>query len=398
MGNKTIIDEHGIKRCKCFKRCGGCQLDMSYEKQLEWKQDKAQRMLSRFSRVEPIIACEDPYNYRCKVQNVYAFDRSKRIISGIYQSSSGKMTAVSDCFLEDRRAQRIVGEFKKLMHDFKLMPYDAQTGRGLVRHTLIRTSVTTGQIMLVIVTASPVFPAKKNFVGAMLRACPEITTIVQNISNDRLALKLGARSNVLYGKGYIEDELCDLRFRISPESFYQVCPQQTEKLYRKVLEYLSPDPEERIIDAYCGTGTIGMAAAADAGEVIGVELNPRAVKDAAFNAKRNGIGNISFVCADAGDHMRRLAAQGERVGAVIMDPPRAGASKQFIEALGTLRPRKLIYVSCKIETLERDLRALTKLGYKAQCIQPVDMFPHTTGIENVVSLRLTDQNSKVQKG
>lgn len=387
--SKQIIKDPktGELQCKRFKQCGGCQLKESYADQLERKQTKADRMLSKFAKVQPIIAMEKPYHYRNKVQNVYGYDASKRIISGVYQSTSRRLIAVDDCMLEDSCASPIVSTIKKLMKSFRITPYDLNSGKGLLRHTLIRHSMTTGEIMLVLVTASPVCPAKKNFVNAMLKAHPEITTIVQNICTNKLPLTMGTRDIVMYGKGYIEDELCGCRFKISPRSFYQVNSIQTKKLYTCAVEAAGITKGTKVIDAYCGTGTIGIICAKNGAEVIGTELNSAAAEDATANAKLNGLENIRFYNEDAGDFMQRLAASGEGCDVLILDPPRAGASREFITAAGKLSPQKIVYVSCKIETLERDLRLFKKEGYKATYIQPVDMFPHTTGIETVVCMR-----------
>lgn len=387
MSSQIIKDPvSGELKCKCFKRCGGCQLSETYSEQIQRKQDKAERMLSRYAKVQPIIAMDSPYHYRNKVQNMYGFDSSKRIISGIFQSSSRKLVAVDDCMLEDSAAAPIVAELKKLMKSFKIFPYDHNSGRGFLRHTLIRHSLSTGEIMLVLVTATPVFPATKNFVKAMLSACPQITTIVRNVCTNKLPLTMGERDIVMHGKGFIEDELCGCRFRISPRSFYQVNSLQTEKLYTCAVEAADIGKGTKVIDAYCGTGTIGMICAKRGADVTGTELNPAAVRDAVANAKLNGLDNIRFCNEDAGDFMQRLAAEGESCDVLILDPPRAGASAEFITAAGKLAPEKIVYVSCKIETLERDLRLFKKEGYRARYIQPVDMFPHTTGIETVVLL------------
>lgn len=376
----------GEKTCGCFKRCGGCQLEKSYSEQLEWKQEKSLRMLSKFGEVRPIIAMEEPYNYRNKVQTVYKVNSSKQIISGVYQSSTHGLTAIDDCMLEDERAQAIVKTFKELMGSFRILPFNEHSGQGLVRHTLIRTAAATGQIMLVIVTAKPAFPSKKNFVRAMLERHPEITTIVQNICTNSTPLTLGERSIAVYGKGYIEDELCGCRFRISPESFYQVNPVQTEKLYSIAVSAAKIEKGTKVIDAYCGTGTIGIICASKGAEVVGAELNRHAFKDAVTNAKINKLDNIRFYNADATEFLVTLAWQGEKTDVVILDPPRAGSTQAFISAVGKLSPNRVVYVSCKIETLERDLKMFRKEGYKAGLIQPVDMFPHTTGIETVVLL------------
>lgn len=374
------------RMCKHFKKCGGCQLDMSYEDQILWKQQKAERMLSQFAEVKPIVTMKNPYNYRNKVQTVFRRIKKNQIISGVYQSSSGNMVAVEDCKLESKESQKISAAFKILMKSFKIMPFDERTGRGLIRHILVRNSHHTGEIMLCIVTSSPIFPSKKQFVNAILKKCPEISTIIHNVSENPMPLTLGTKEYVLFGKGYIEDIICGHKFRISSQSFYQVNPIQTEKLYNIAINSAQLKKTDIVIDAYCGTGTIGILCAAHVKEVIGAELNKTACKDAAFNAKLNNIENIIFNNCDAGDFMDEYAKGNERADVVIMDPPRAGASKKFLLSVANLSPERVIYISCKIETLQRDLRLLKKIGYKAEMIQPVDMFPHTTGIETIVVL------------
>ena len=386
MSNQIRMNKDGEKSCGCFKRCGGCQLAMSYKEQLEWKQSKAQRMLSKFADVKPIIGMDNPYNYRNKVQTVFRLNQRKQIISGVYQSSSGNMVSVDDCMLENVQSQKIVAEIKRLMKSFKIFPFDEKQGRGTIRHIMVRYGHSTEEIMVCIVTPSAMFPSKNNFVKALLKACPEITTVVQNICANPMPLTLGDREIILYGKGYIEDMLCGCKFRISSKSFYQVNPVQTEKLYGIAVQEARLNRNDKVIDAYCGIGTIGIICASHVKQVIATELNKSACKDALMNAKLNKLDNITFANCDAGEFMEQLADKGEKVDVVIMDPPRAGADRRFLESLARLSPERVVYVSCKIETLERDLKILRKLGYKAKSIQPVDMFPHTTGIETVTVL------------
>lgn len=373
------------RRCPRFKRCGGCQLDMPYEKQLEWKQDKAVRMLSGFCKVQKIAAMDSPYNYRNKVQTVYKLSGG-RVVSGVFQSSSRSVTPIDECFLEDKRAHEVICALKKLFTSFRISPYDEHTGKGLLRHTLIRIADGTGEIMVVLVTKGPIFPSKRNFVKALLKTCPRITTVVHNINPDRMPLTLGERNIPLYGSGKITDELCGCRFIISPASFYQVNPAQTRVLYDTVVTAAGITRGTRVLDAYCGVGTIGIICAKQGASVVGVESNKSAVKDAEINAKLNKLDNIRFICADAAQIMGELAFSGEKFDVVIMDPPRAGSTQEFISAVAAVSPEKVVYVSCKIESLERDMKLFRKLGYKAQLIQPVDMFAHTTGIETVVLL------------
>ncbi|MGN0355101.1 MAG: 23S rRNA (uracil(1939)-C(5))-methyltransferase RlmD, partial [Muricoprocola sp.] len=263
------------------------------------------------------------------------------------------------------------------------------TGYGLLRHVLIRRGFTSGQIMVVLVLRSPIFPSKNNFVKALRKEHPEISTVVINVNDKNTSMVLGTRDIVLYGKGYIEDTLCGCRFRISPQSFYQVNSVQTEVLYTKAMEYAGLTGKETVIDAYCGIGTIGLIAAKKAKEVIGIELNPQAVKDARLNAKCNQIKNARFYEGDAGDFMIKMSegtkdSPKQKVDVVFMDPPRSGSTEAFLSSVVTLSPKKIVYVSCGPDTLARDLEYLTRHGYKVSKIQPVDMFGFTEHVENVV--------------
>ena len=375
------------KKCPLYKKCGGCQLqNLSYAEQLGFKQRKTERLLGEFGRVEPIIGMDEPYHYRNKVQAAFATARNGKIISGVYQSGTHSIVCVDSCLTEDRKADEIIVSVRNMLRSFKIQPYDERSGSGTLRHVLVKRGFKTNQIMVVLVTSGPIFPAKNNFVKALRKEHPDITTIVHNINPYQTSLVLGERENVLYGTGKIEDELCGLTFRISPRSFYQINPVQTEVLYNTAMEYADMSGSEKVIDAYCGIGTIGLVASKRAGEVIGVELNRDAVHDAISNAKRNGIKNVRFFCDDAGEFMLGMAQDGERADIVFMDPPRAGSDECFLSSLVTLAPKKIVYISCNPETQQRDLRLLTKRGYKVEKIQPVDMFPHTNHVETVVLL------------
>ena len=375
------------KKCPLYKKCGGCQLqNLSYAEQLGFKQRKTERLLGEFGRVEPIIGMDEPYHYRNKVQAAFATARNGKIISGVYQSGTHSIVCVDSCLTEDRKADEIIVSVRNMLRSFKIQPYDERSGSGTLRHVLVKRGFKTNQIMVVLVTAGPIFPAKNNFVKALRKEHPDITTIVHNINPYQTSLVLGERENVLYGTGKIEDELCGLTFRISPRSFYQINPVQTEVLYNTAMEYADMSGREKVIDAYCGIGTIGLVASKRAGEVIGVELNRDAVHDAISNAKRNGIKNVRFFCDDAGEFMLGMAQDGERADIVFMDPPRAGSDECFLSSLVTLAPKKIVYISCNPETQQRDLRFLTKRDYKVEKIQPVDMFPHTNHVETVVLL------------
>ena len=312
--------------------------------------------------------------------------RQGQIVSGVYQSALHRIVPVSDCLIEDKVADQIIVTIRKLLKSFKVRPYDEDTGRGTLRHVLVRRGRRSGEILVVLVTAHGMLPGKRNFVRALLQQHPDITTVVQNINAGQTSLVLGAHSEVLYGPGYIREQLGDFTFRISPRAFYQINPVQTEVLYRTALEYAGLTGTETVVDAYCGTGTIGIFASRDAARVIGVENNRDAVRDARENAKLNRVKNIRFVCADAGDFMVDMANAGEHCDVLFIDPPRAGSDTAFLSCALTLAPRRIVYVSCNPETLARDLNFLTKRGYRAEKIQPVDMFPHTDHVETVVLL------------
>lgn len=372
--------------CPYRKKCGGCQLlNMSYDEQLSYKMVKEIKLLGRFCKVKEIIGMENPYNYRNKSQ--YAFSSiGAKTVAGVYQSSTHKIVDIEKCLLTDPKADEICLIVKKLLKSFKLKPYNEKTGQGFLRHLLVKTGFKSGEIMVVLVTGSSEFPKKRSFINALIKACPEITTIVQNVNNKFTSMVLGEKSEVLYGDGKITEELCGLKFRISPKAFYQINPVQTEILYGKALEFADFKGDEVIIDAYCGTGTIGLIASKNVKRVIGVEINKDAVKDAKENAKINGIENVEFYASDAGKFMVSMAEQGNKIDAVIMDPARAGADIPFLSSLVKLSPEKVVYVSCNPETLARDLQYLTRHGYKVRKIQPIDMFPHTDHVESVVLL------------
>ncbi len=374
-------------RCPLSRKCGGCQLqNMDYERQLKYKQEKVVSLLGRYCRVRPIVGMDNPYHYRNKVQAAFGLTRSRQVISGVYQSSTHKIVNVDSCQIEDPVADRIVVTIRKLLPEFRILPYNEDSRQGFLRHVLIRRGHHSQQVMVVLIAASPIFPTKKVFVKELLKRHPEVTTVVLNINNKHTSMLLGEREEVLFGKGYIEDTLCDCVFRISPRSFYQINSVQTEKLYSKAIELAALTGKERVLDAYCGIGTIGLIAAPRAKEVVGVELNGDAVRDAKVNAARNGIENAHFIEADAGEYMVELAQSGESVDVVFMDPPRAGSDLPFLNSVLTLAPKRIVYISCNPETQARDFRTLVKGGYKVTYLQPFDMFPHTSHVETVALL------------
>ena len=381
--------------CPHFKTCGGCQyLDMPYEKQLEHKKKEVSDLLRPFCKVEEIIGMDDPFHYRNKVHAVMARDRKGRIISGVYKEGTHTVLPVETCLIENKKADEIIGTIRELLPSFKMKVFDEDTGYGFLRHVLVRTAHATGEIMVVLITASPVFPSKNNFVKALRKVHPEITTVVQNVNGRDTSMVLGEKEHVLYGPGFIVDVLCGKKFRISSKSFYQINPVQTEKLYNLAIEAAGLTGKETVVDAYCGIGTIGIVAASAAKEVIGVELNRDAVRDAVTNAKVNGEKNIRFYNNDAGKFMVQMASQNAHADVVFMDPPRSGSTEEFMDAVSILNPDRVIYVSCNPETLARDLAYFKKKGYKAERGWAVDQFPMTGHVETVVLLSKGEIDSK----
>ena len=320
------------------------------------------------------------------MQAAFGIDRHRKIISGVYQSSTHRIVPVDHCMIEDEKADAVIVSVRKLLEGFKIQPYDERTGQGLLRHVLVKRGFQSGQLMVVLVTSGPILPSKNNFVKALRAEHPEITTVIQNVNNRHTSMVLGEFEKTLYGPGFIEETLCGCIFRISAKSFYQINPIQTEHLYGEAIRMAALTGKERVIDAYCGVGTIGLIASRWAGEVLGIEINQDAVRDAVVNARRNQVKNARFYCADAGDFMRDMAREGEHADVVFLDPPRAGSDERFLESLTILSPKKVVYISCNPETQERDLRFLTSRGYGVQEIQPVDMFPHTNHVETVALL------------
>ena len=372
------------KVCQAAPRCGGCNmLEVPYEEQLIKKQKMVEKLLKQFGKVNPIVGMDEPMYYRHKVHAVYAYDKKKGIYHGNYEEKTHRVIRVSHCLLEDQRADAIFNSIDDLARSFKIRAYDEDSGYGLLRHVLIRIGHYTGQILVVLVLSSPILPSKNNFVKALRKLHPEITSIVINVNDKNTSMVLGDKEQVIFGRGYIEDQICGYTFRISPKSFYQVNPVQTQLLYQKAIEYAALTGRETVVDAYCGTGTIGIAASKNADRVIGVELNKDAVRDAVVNAKTNGIKNIQFYQKDAGQFLVQIAQNGERVDVLFMDPPRNGSDETFLSCVGKLAPNRIVYVSCNPETLKRDLEFLKKFKYRMVEATPYDLFPFTGHVETV---------------
>lgn len=383
------------EKCPLMEKCGGCQLmDLDYEEQLDEKQEFVDDNLSGYGPVAPILGMDDPVHYRNKVQAVFGHEwKGKRIISGIYQLGTHHIVPIRDCLVEDQDADKVLATVRQLMANFKIEPWDEDEGTGYIRHVLVKKAAYTGQLMVVLVCGDWPIPHKDDFLNLLRERNPKIKTILLNMNSEKTSMVLGPEpETVLMGPGYIEEQLSGLWFRISAKSFFQVNPRQTEVLYDVAMKMARLKSTDRVVDAYCGTGTIGMIAAKKGvKEVIGIELNPEAVKDAEANKERNKLENITFVCDDASSRLKEMAKKGEQVDVLFLDPPRSGSDERFLASAIKLSPKTIVYISCNVNTLARDLHYLLEYGdFEVVGIQPVDMFPHTTHVETVVLL--SDKN------
>ena len=381
------------------KNCGGCpMLATEYAAQLKKKEADVRALLGKYGPVAPIRGMETPYHYRNKVISTFAPAAGGKLTSGIYAARTHKVLPVESCLLQDEVLDKVMLAVRAAANACRYQPFNEDKGTGLLRHCLLRRGVATGQVMVVLVTAQPVLPGAKNFVKALLaeaekRGIP-VTTVVQNYNPRRTSVVLGEDEKVLYGKGFILDTLCGKTYALSPRSFYQVNPVQTAVLYGLAVDAAHLTGKEVVLDAYCGIGTIGLTASDKARQVVGVEVNRDAVRDAIGNAKHNSVKNARFFAADATAWIREAADASQKADVVFMDPPREGSTPAFLESVARMAPKRVVYVSCNPVTLARDLELLTRKGYKVESSTPVDMFPHSEHIETVCALSKLDVYQK----
>jgi 23S rRNA (uracil1939-C5)-methyltransferase len=393
---KTLSPDRINPKCKVATACGGCQFQQyAYKAQLLFKQRTVDEQFRKVGHLEvkalPTLGMEDPYNYRDKIQVPFGLDQKGQVFSGFYKEGTHVIVPITECFIEDKRARRILDVLCQQLTALHIQPYIEELGDGFIRNALIKTSYYEKQIMLVLVTTEESFPKKDELIAALKTQCPEITTLVQNINFEHTNVVLGDETIVLYGPGYIEDQLCGVHFQISAKSFYQTNPVMTEVLYKTAMEYAKLTPEDVVFDAYSGIGTIGLIASKSCKEVISVEIIPEAVQDAIANAKNNGITNFKAYADDASSFISRMAKQGEHIDVLFVDPPRKGCDAKFLDAVAALKPSRIVYISCNPSSLARDVAYISK-AYKLGAIQPVDLFPHTSHIETVCALSLRNDD------
>lgn len=370
-------------KCDIAKKCGSCQfINQGYVKSLEYKNEECKKIFKDLKvNVHPVSGMEDPYYYRNKT--IIAFDKTYNY--GLYEENSHRIIPYKSCLIHDQETDAIISKIAVLFRKYRVSIYDPQRRRGEIRHILIRRAVKTNQTLVVIVSNEAIFKGSKNFCNQLVKAFPSIKSIVLNTNKRQTSIVLGEQEKVLFGKGFIVDELCGMTFKISPRSFYQINHDQCEALYSKALSLITvKDP--KIMDTYCGIGTIGLIASKNAKHVIGVELNKDAVKDAKLNKTFNKVENIKFIQGDATEFMVEAAKQKVDVDVIIMDPPRSGSTETFIKAAVSLKPKEIVYVSCDPHTQVRDLKLFRKLGYDFKDVYPYDMFPFTSHVETVCLL------------
>lgn len=374
------------KYCSVSKKCSGCQLsNMDYERQLRFKQNEVRIRFNRLCKVQKILGAKSPLNYRNKAQ--FMFRKVKgHILSGIYQSADKTVVLTDSCALHTPEQNTVAKVLCKLFESFKIEPYDLHKRRGLVKNVIVRQSFHTGELMVVIVCDyKGNFPSEKAFAQALAKEVPKVASVILT-KHRGTTLSQGETPKVIYGKSHITDKICSLDFIISYNSFFQINPMQTQVLYTTAVKMAELTKEDTVLDAYSGTGTIGMICAPQCKQVYSVELNQNAVRDAKENKRINNIDNVSLVCADSEQYIEALAMEGTVLDTALLDPPRAGCSRSFLASLCRLSPKKIVYISCNMDTQLRDVRYLLKNGYKLKKVQGIDMFPYTKHTECIALL------------
>lgn len=380
--------------CAIYKRCGGCKLQhASYKAQLDFKWDRVKDCVSKIGKLDPSIVkyplgMEEPWRYRNKVQLPIGLINGEVKI-GFFAPRSHDIIDMESCLIQDEIGDKVVKLTREWIEKFNIRPYNVDgeyDEKGIVRHIMIRRGFTTNEVMVVLVTNGENIPHKEEFVDLMVKNIPGIKSVIQNINSKKTNVILGLESKTLWGEDTISDYIGDFRFNISPLSFFQVNPTQTEALYGKALEYANLTGNEEVFDAYCGTGTITLFLSQKAKKVYGVEIIPQAIDNAWINAKENKVENVEFFVGESEVVIPDLINKGVKADVVVVDPPRKGCDKKLLDAITNIDAKKIVYVSCDPSTLGRDLKVLEDNGYKTLEVQPVDMFPNTSHVENVAKL------------
>lgn len=378
--------------CSIYKKCGGCQLQhMNYEEQLRFKKNRVKDCVERIGKIQHAVihdtlGMEKPFRYRNKVQLPVGGENGSPSI-GFYAARSHNIIDLQQCEIQHQVGDSIVSIARTWMKKYNIAGYDEESGTGSIRHIMVRKGFKSGEVMVVIVTNTKELPYKQQLIEEIVYNIPDVKSIIQNINPKKTNVVLGLENITLLGADTIKDYIGEFKFYISPLSFFQVNPVQTEVLYNKALEYAGLDGNEVVFDAYCGTGTISLFLSKKAKKVYGVEIIPEAIENAKKNAELNGISNAEFFVGKAEEVIPDLITKGVKADVVVVDPPRKGCESSLLHAMAKMSPSKIVYVSCDPSTLARDLAILENLGYKTMEVQPVDMFPQTAHVECVAMIK-----------
>ncbi|MDF2520143.1 MAG: rlmD [Clostridia bacterium] len=382
--------------CGLMKRCGGCQLQhLDYDAQLKNKTQMVKDVMARIGgfkdiKIHDAIGMQEPWRYRNKAQFPVGF--SDDVVIGFYANRSHDIIDTDKCVIQDEINDSIIEIFKKYIKKFKVPVYQEHTGKGLIRHIVTRKGFKTGEVMVCIVINGQSIPNSEYLVEQLTDAVPDIKSIVLNVNNKQTNVILGDKNIVIYGEDTIYDYIGPFKFKISPNSFFQVNPVQTDVLYSKALEYAALNGSETVFDAYCGIGTISLFLSQKAKKVYGVEIVPPAIENAKENALLNGVDNVDFLLGESEKVIPEMHRKGIKADVIVVDPPRKGCGQELLDVIVEMQCPKVVYVSCNPATLARDLKYLAERGYSVQEVQPVDMFPHAVHVECVIMM--TNSGSK----
>ncbi|MEG0793401.1 MAG: 23S rRNA (uracil(1939)-C(5))-methyltransferase RlmD [Lachnospiraceae bacterium] len=384
-----------LKGCKFCEQCGGCRgQEESYEVHLERKQKQIEAAIGDICKVEPMIGMEEPYYYRKKIYSIFGHERQGMAIRGVRDKTTNKVISIDHCYLDDQKAAAIITSIRDLLRSFKIKTYDEHSEYGLLRYVLVRNAVSTGEIMVVLVLSSAIMPSKNNFVKALRKIHPEIDTVIVSENYKKNKVILGEKESVIFGKGFIKDQLCGKEFRVSSKSLFPTNTIQAEKLYETVISFADVKGNEIVLDAFCGIGSIGILMSDHVKKVISVDSNPNAIRDAVSNIKRNKIKNVDCYTKDAAELMVQIADSDKQgVDVVCMDPPKSGGEERFLDALIKLSPEKIVYVSHNVIVLAEELKYLSRRGYQVKKAVGIDSAPWTVHCDVVVLLERKQQRS-----
>ncbi|MGJ7911728.1 23S rRNA (uracil(1939)-C(5))-methyltransferase RlmD [Neobacillus sp. LXY-1] len=395
-----IQSQHRVKPlCPVYDQCGGCQLQhLSYDQQLKEKRDVVIQALERHTKlsidkldIRNTIGMENPWEYRNK-SSFQVGEKNGKLLAGLYGLNSHQLINIEQCAVQHSQTNEATAKVKAILEELKVPVYNEKTGKGVIRTIVTRVGVQTGELQVVLITSQKDLPKKEQIIEEIQKRLSNVKSIVQNINGEKTSLIFGEETSTLAGEDFIQETLGDLQFELSARTFFQLNPYQTVKLYNEVKKAAGLTGKEKVVDAYCGVGTIGLWLADQAAEVRGMDVIPESIEDAKKNAKRHGFTNTKYVPGKAEEVLPKWVKKGWKPDVIVVDPPRTGLDNQLLQTILQVKPEKLIYVSCNPSTLAKDIQTLSK-SFEVKFIQPVDMFPHTSHIEAIAQIMLKRINN-----